>query len=120
MTWNVGPHGYRNSRDKIWSLFAQGQPLICLQDLQIPRKLISTNKDELHAQFLHYWIFISAVNEQGVPCDSSDEHYNFTMLTALDSHHCRTLQDRNLGLGCRPLQDRNLGLRSVCSLRQHI
>jgi len=29
-SWNAGPHRYRNSRDEIWSLFAQGQPLICL------------------------------------------------------------------------------------------
>ena len=87
ISWNAGPHGYRNSRDEIWSLFAQGQPLICLQDLQIPRKLISTIKDELQAQFLHYWIFISTVNKQGASCNSSCEHCNFTTLTALDSHH---------------------------------
>ena len=40
-----------------------------------------------YTQFLQYWIFISTVNKQGVPCDSSGEHYNFTTLTALDSHH---------------------------------
>ena len=33
---NAGPHGYRSSRDEIWIAFAQGQPLICLQDLRIP------------------------------------------------------------------------------------
>jgi len=87
ISWNAGPHGYRNSRDEIWSLFVQGQPLICLQDLRIPPKLISAIKDELHAQFPHYWILISTVNKQGVTCDSSGEHYNFTTLTALDSYH---------------------------------
>ena len=49
--------------------------------------MISTIKDELHAQFLHHWIIISTVNKQGVPCDSSGEDYNITTLTALDSHH---------------------------------
>jgi len=87
IAWNAGPHCYRNSRDKIWSLFAQGQTLICLQDLRIPRKLILTIKDKLHAKFQHYWIIISTVNKQGVSCDSSGEHYNFTTLTALESHH---------------------------------
>jgi len=87
ISWNASPDGYRNIRDKIWSLFAQGQPLICLQDIRIPLKLIPTIKDELHAQFPQYWIFISAVNKQGVTCDSSGEHYNFTTLTALNSYH---------------------------------
>ena len=54
ISWDAGPHGYRNSRDENWSLFAQGQPLICLQDLLIPPKLIATIKDELHLQFPHY------------------------------------------------------------------
>ena len=49
ISWNAGPHGYRNSIDEIWSLFAHGQPLICLQDLRIPPKLILIIKDELHA-----------------------------------------------------------------------
>ena len=35
ISWNAGPHGYRNSREEIWSICAQGQPLICLQDLPI-------------------------------------------------------------------------------------
>ena len=65
ISWNAGPHGYRNSREEIRSMFAQGQPLICLQDLRIPPKLIPAIKDELHAQFPHYWIFISTVNKQG-------------------------------------------------------
>jgi len=87
ISWNAGPHGYRNSREEIWSIFAQGQPLICLQDLRIPPKLIPAIKDEVHAQSPHYWIFISTVNKQGSTCDSSGEHYNFTTLTALHSYH---------------------------------
>ena len=59
VSWNAGPHGYRNSRDEIWSIFAQGNPLICLQDLRIPQKMIHAIKDELQALFLHCWIFIS-------------------------------------------------------------
>jgi len=99
ISWNAGPHGYRNSRDEIWSIFAQGQPLICPQDLQIPPKLIPAIKDELHAQFPHYWIFVSTVNKQGVTCDSSGEHYNFTTLTALDSYHFPSATSETLHAG---------------------
>jgi len=99
ISWNAGPHGYRNSRDEIWSLFAQGQPLICLQNLRIPPKLIPAIKDELHAQFPHYWIFISTVKKHGVTCDSSDEHYNLTTLTALDSCHFPSATSETLHLG---------------------
>jgi len=42
ISWNAGPHSYRNSREEIWSIFAQGQPLICLQDLRAPRSQHST------------------------------------------------------------------------------
>jgi len=87
------------SRDEIWSLFAQGQPLICLQDLRIPRKLISTIQDELHAQFPHYWIIISTVNKQGASGNSSGEHYNFTTLTALESHHFPSATSETLNPG---------------------
>ena len=115
ISWNAGPHGYRNSRDEIWSLFVQGQPLICLQDLRIPPKLISAIKDELHAQFPHYWILISTVNKQGVTCDSSGEHYNFTTLTALDSYHFPSAASETLHPG-RLLQ-RGKGLHPVVSGR---
>jgi len=81
------------------SLFAQGQPLICPQDLRIPPKLIPTIKDELHAQFPHYWIFILTVNKQGVTCDSSCEHYNFTTLTALESYHLSSATSETLHPG---------------------
>ena len=30
ISWNAGPHGYRNSREEIWSIFAQGQPLMMM------------------------------------------------------------------------------------------
>ena len=37
-SWNAGPHGFENSRDEIFNLFAQSDPVICLQDLRIPKK----------------------------------------------------------------------------------
>jgi len=115
ISWNTGPHGYRNSRDEIWSLFAQGQPLICLQDLRIPPKLIPAIKDELHAQFPLYWIFISTVNKQGVTCDSSGEHYNFTTLTVLDSYHFPSAASETLHPGGQ--LRRGKGLHPVVSGR---
>jgi len=115
ISWNAGPQGYRISRDKIWSIFAQGQPLICLQDLWIPSKLIPAIKDELHEQFPHYWIFISTVNKQGSTCDSSREHYNFTTLTALASYHFPSATSETLYPG-RQLR-RGKGLHPVVSGR---
>jgi len=115
ISWNAGPHGYRNSRDEIWSIFAQGQPLICLQDLRIPPKSIPAIKDELHAQFQQYWIFISTVNKQGGTCNSSGGHYNFTTLTALDSYHFPSATSETLHPG-RQLR-RGKGLHPVVSGR---
>jgi len=87
ISWNAGPHGYRTSRDEIWSLFAKGQPIICLQDLRIPRKMIPAIKDELHVQFPNYWIFMSTVSEQDSLYNSTGGQYHFTTLTALDSYN---------------------------------
>jgi len=53
ISWNAGPHGYRDCRDEIWSIFAQGHPLICFQDLRIPWKLILAIKDKPCTQFPH-------------------------------------------------------------------
>ena len=58
-SWNVGPHGFRGGRLEIFAVFEAGDPVICLQDLRIPKKRVKATKDELHALFPHYWIFIS-------------------------------------------------------------
>jgi len=77
--------------------------------------LIPAIKDELHAQFPHYWIFNSTVNKQGGTCDSSGEHYNFTTLTALDSYHFPSTTSEALHPG-RQLR-REKGLYPVVSGR---
>ena len=97
ISWNAGPHGYRNSRVEIRSIFAQGQPLICLQDLQIPPKLIPAIKDELHAQFPHYWIFISTVNrchKQLFGRTLQLHHGHGTRLLPLPIRHIRNTSSR--------------------------
>jgi len=35
--WNVGPHGYKSSKKEIHKMFEQGPPIICLQDVRIPK-----------------------------------------------------------------------------------
>ena len=37
-SWNVGPHGYKGSREDIHKIFEQGPPIICLQDVRIPKR----------------------------------------------------------------------------------
>ena len=86
-SWNVGPHGFENSRDEIFNLFAQGDPVICLQDLHIPRKKVADVKLEIQTLFPQYWVFVATLyfNGRGFQ-DSDGKHYHFTTLTALDSH----------------------------------
>jgi len=87
-SWNVGPHGFRGGREEIFALFEQGDPIICLQDLQIPKRKVQATKNELHALFPHYWIFISTAIRNGAGSqDHKGKHYNFTTLTAIDSHY---------------------------------
>jgi len=78
--------------------------------------MISTIKDELQTQFPHYWIIISTVNTQGASCNSSGEHYNFTMLTALDSHHFPSATSETLLPG-RQLRRGEKGLHLIVSGR---
>jgi len=86
-----------------------------LKDLRIPPTLIPAIKDELHAQFPHYWIFISTVNKHGVTCDSLGEHYNFIALTALDSYHLPSPTSETLHPGRQ--QQRGKDLHPVVSGR---
>jgi len=38
VSWNVGPHGYKGSKVEIHKIFEQGPPIICLQDVRIPKR----------------------------------------------------------------------------------
>jgi len=33
VSWNVGPHGYKGSKEEVHRIFDQGPPIICLQDV---------------------------------------------------------------------------------------
>jgi len=83
-----GPHGFGGGRDEIFALFEKGDPIICLQDLRIPKNKVDAVKSELHALFPHCWIYISTATINGAGSqDERGRHYNFTTLTALDSHY---------------------------------
>jgi len=38
VSWNVGPHGYKGSKEEVHKIFEQGPPIICLQDVRIPKR----------------------------------------------------------------------------------
>ena len=38
VSWNVGPHGFKGSKEEIHKIFGQGPPVICLQDVRIPKR----------------------------------------------------------------------------------
>jgi len=38
VSWNVGPHGYKSSKMEVHNIFEQGPPIICLQDVRIPKR----------------------------------------------------------------------------------
>ena len=38
VSWNVGPHGYQRGKKEIHKIFEQGPPIICLQDVRIPKR----------------------------------------------------------------------------------
>ena len=47
VTWNVGPHGYQRGKGEIHRIFEQGPPIICLQDVRIPKRRKNAVKREL-------------------------------------------------------------------------
>jgi len=81
--WNVGPHGYKGSKEEIHKIFEQGPPVICLQDVRIPKRRKKSVKRELQRVFPHYWIYITTA--QSPRKDSRDRPYVFSVLTALHS-----------------------------------
>ena len=59
VSWNVGPHGYQRGKKEIHKIFEQGPPIICLQDVRIPKRRKNSVKRELQRVFPHYWIYIT-------------------------------------------------------------
>jgi len=47
LSWNVGPHGYKGSKEEIYQIFEQGPPIICLQDVRIAKRRKNSVKREL-------------------------------------------------------------------------
>ena len=83
VTWNVGPHGYQRGKEEIHRIFEQGPPIICLQDVRIPKRRKNTVKRELQRLFPLYWIYITTA--QSTRKDCRDRPYVYSVLTALHS-----------------------------------
>jgi len=83
VTWNVGPHGYQKGKEEIHRIFEQGPPIICLQDVRIPKRRKNAVKRELQRIFPLYWIYITTA--QSTRKDCRDRPYVYSVLTALHS-----------------------------------
>ena len=83
VTWNVGPHGYQKGKEEIQRIFEQGPPIICLQDVRIPKRRKNAVKRELQRIFFHYWIYITTAQSSRKDC--RDHIYVYSVLTALHS-----------------------------------
>jgi len=68
VSWNVGPDGYQRGKKEIHKIFEQGPPIICLQDVRIPRKRKNSVKRELQGVFAHYWIYITTAQSPKKDC----------------------------------------------------
>jgi len=83
VSWNVGPHGYKSSKKEIHKILEQGPPIICLQDVRIPKRRKNSVKRELQRLFPHYWIYITTAQSPRKDC--RDGPYVYSVLTALHS-----------------------------------
>jgi len=83
VSWNVGSHGYKGGKEAIHKIFEQGPPIICLQDVPIPKRRKNSVKRELQRVFPHYWIYITPAQSPRKDC--KDRPYVFSVLTALHS-----------------------------------
>ena len=79
----MGPHGYKGSKEEVHKIFEQGPPIICLQDVRIPKRRKNSVKRELQRMFPHYWIYITTAQSQKKDC--RDRPHVFSVLTALHS-----------------------------------
>jgi len=77
----VGPHGYKGGKEEIHKIFEQGPPVICLQDVRIPKRRKHSVKRELQRVFPHYLIYITTA--QSPRKDYRDCPYVFSVLIAL-------------------------------------
>jgi len=77
----VGPHGNQRGKKEIHKIFEQGPPIICLQDVRIPKRRKNSVKRELQRVFPHYWIYITTA--QSFRKDCRDRPYVHSVLTAL-------------------------------------
>jgi len=67
VSWNVRPHGYKGSLEEIHKIFEQGPPIMCLQDVRIPKRRKKSVQIELQRVFPHYWIYVTGhYKEEGV------------------------------------------------------
>jgi len=83
VSWNVGPHGYQRGKKEVHKIFEQGPPIICLQDVRIPKRRKNSVKRELQRVFPHYWIYITTAQSPRKDC--RDRPYVYSVLTALHS-----------------------------------
>ena len=74
VSWNVGPHGYQRSKRERHKIFEQGPPIICIQDVRIPKKRKNSVKRDLQRVFPHYWIYITTT--QSPKKDRRDRPYD--------------------------------------------
>ena len=79
MSWNVGPHGHKGSKEEVHKIFEQGPPIICLQDVRIPKRRKNSVKRELQRIFPHY------CTSQSLRKDRRERRNVFCVLTALHS-----------------------------------
>jgi len=56
VSWNVGPVEYKGRKKEMLQLFEQEPPMICLQDVKIPKRRKNSIKRELQRVLPHYWI----------------------------------------------------------------
>jgi len=68
VSWNVGPHGYQRGKKEIHKIFEQGPPIICLQDVRIPKRRNNSAKRELQRVFPHYSIYITTTQSPSKDC----------------------------------------------------
>ena len=83
VSWNIGPDGYKGSKEVVHQIFEQGPLIICLQYTRIPKRWKQHVKRELQRLFPPYWIYITTA--QSPRKDSRDRPYVFSVLTALRS-----------------------------------
>jgi len=68
VSWNVGPYGYKGSKEEIHKIFQQRPPIICLQDVRIPKTRKNSVKRELQRVFPHNGIYMTTAQSPRKDC----------------------------------------------------